>query len=235
MSKTFIKYKQIVSEFKAYKSIVNYENYFNNLPNNIKHDLNFLTDYHYKDFKKNEMDEILTITLKIPSVKKINGLPISMNLYLVKDCQLTPFLEGLTNKIGINVCLYSKQHISDDSSDLLQNIYLLDCNINNEDNFKNYIYNILFYGHMIIKYFEYHPLLKFIYHKDDIPNLVNIRQTYIRVFGEENTCSVCMEQTITKTICGHYICQECFCLLDKKICPLCRKEINSTYRLLLNF
>lgn len=237
MERPFIKYKHIINEFKGYKTVVDYEEYFNNLSRDVKKDLEFLSEYHYNDYKKNDINNLLTITSKIPSVKKIDDMPIEINLYLIKDCKKNIFSDDITNKIGINVCLSAKEYISEDVSDLLQNIYLLDCNIDDKEIFKNYIYNILFYAYMITQYFEYHPLLKYLYHKDDISYLVNIRQTYIRLFGEEDlSCSVCLEKTITKTNCNHYICQKCFCLLEKKKCPLCRKElINNNYRFILNF
>ena len=107
----------------------------------------------------------------------------------------------------------------------MQNLHLLDCDIENEDNFKNYIYNILFYTHIIIKQFKYNSLLKYLSHIDDIDDLIHIQELHLSLLSEIEECSVCLEPTITKTICKHVICQKCYSSLSKKICPICRKVI----------
>ena len=47
------------------------------------------------------------------------------------------------------------------------------------------------------------------------------------LLGEE--CSVCMEKTVTKTTCNHYLCICCWNKLGHKkiLCPICRKQITS--------
>lgn len=40
-----------------------------------------------------------------------------------------------------------------------------------------------------------------------------------------NECCVCLENTITKLKCNHYICYECKSQLKKLKCPMCRKGI----------
>jgi len=41
----------------------------------------------------------------------------------------------------------------------------------------------------------------------------------------EEECPVCLEKTINKTICGHYLCNKCTAKLDKKECPQCKASI----------
>ena len=72
-------------------------------------------------------------------------------------------------------------------------------------------------------------MLSYLNHRDDIPELLKIANSHTNLFGEKINCCVCMEQTITKTTCGHQLCQKCFCSLPKKICPLCRKVLSSEY------
>eukprot|EP00747_Dinoflagellata_sp_TGD_P164421 gnl/TRDRNA2_/TRDRNA2_184341_c0_seq1.p1 gnl/TRDRNA2_/TRDRNA2_184341_c0~~gnl/TRDRNA2_/TRDRNA2_184341_c0_seq1.p1 ORF type:complete len:525 (-),score=94.53 gnl/TRDRNA2_/TRDRNA2_184341_c0_seq1:108-1658(-) len=38
-------------------------------------------------------------------------------------------------------------------------------------------------------------------------------------------CCVCFGATSSKTPCGHVLCQKCRCLLRKKVCPICRREL----------
>ena len=108
---------------------------------------------------------------------------------------------------------------------MFQNIYLLDFDINNENEFKKYLYNILFYAYIIVRDFKYHPMLRYLNHKDDIDSLIDIKQTFMRLYGDTNECSVCFEPTITLTICNHYLCQKCYSQLQEKICPSCRADL----------
>ena len=110
-----------------------------------------------------------------------------------------------------------------ESDGVLQNVYfLIKDNINN-DEFKNYIYNLLFYAHVVINNFAYSPMLNYLYHCDDIGYLEELKEVHIRLFGENKECSVCTEQTIGKTSCGHDLCQKCYCCIKNKKCPICRK------------
>ena len=75
--------------------------------------------------------------------------------------------------------------------------------------------------------FSYHPLLKNIYHDTDIEIFAEIKSAHIRLFGEFQQCSVCMENTTCMTKCKHMLCQKCACSLEKKICPICRRTITT--------
>ena len=57
---------------------------------------------------------------------------------------------------------------------------------------------------------------------DDIENLIDLKNIHIKLFGEHNECSICLEGTIGKTICNHNLCQKCYCKLQTKKCPMCR-------------
>lgn len=44
-------------------------------------------------------------------------------------------------------------------------------------------------------------------------------------FATVDNCSVCMEETKTKSLCGHTLCLICWSKLKEKICPQCREEL----------
>ena len=222
--KEFIKYSGILKDFIIHKSIIDYEEIFNNLPAEVVEDLDILTEYYY-NYLSTEIQNTSILSIKIQSIKSIDGLPIIFNLYLTKNFR--PFFSNatITNKIGLNISLPTREYISKNNMESLQNIHLLNCDIEDEDTFKNYIYNILFYAHIIVKHFKFDPLLRYLNHIDDIDDLIHIQELHLRLFGTIEECSVCLEPTITKTICNHVICQKCYCCLSKKVCPICRKVL----------
>ena len=225
MSYEFIKYNGILKEFKIYTSRVDYEYIFDNLDEEVKYDLCLLVDYYYT-YLKSQLENLDTISTIIHNERKIDEIPVYLFLYISKDYKPYINMQNSTVKIGINVTLPSTQLISPEYYNTLQNIYLLDCDLENEDDFKNYIYNTLFYGYIIARDFAFNPAFKYLNHKDDVNELLEIFKAYNRLFGEKIECSVCMEQTITKTVCNHIICQKCYVKLEKKICPMCRKVFN---------
>ncbi len=223
----FIKYDNLNMEFKLFKSEVDYEYIFNNLEEDIKNDLHFLTDFYYARLVE-ELKDLISMTLLIPNMKNIDNIPIKTYLFIVRDYKI--LLQGNTQtypkvKIGVNICLHLKDHYNIENTESLQGLYLLNCDTSNEEEFKNYIYILLFYIHIIMNEFSYHPLLKNIYHYEDIQRFVEIKSAHIRLFGEFQQCSVCMENTTSMTKCKHMLCQKCACNLEKKICPICRRSI----------
>jgi hypothetical protein len=44
-------------------------------------------------------------------------------------------------------------------------------------------------------------------------------------FALVDNCSVCMEETKTKSLCNHTLCLICWSKLKEKICPQCREEL----------
>lgn len=232
----FIKFDGIIKEID-YNSLVDYEKIFNKLSTDIIEDLIIVTEYYYSLLKKDiENDSINNIIYNISSVKEINGIPIKINLYILTNYKR--YIDDKESvKIGINVCLPIDEYINSEMYELLQHIYFLNCDITNDNNLKNYLYNILFYAHIIIKNFKYHPLLFHLHHEDDIKNIVNIKSSFIKLFGEFNKCCVCYENTITYTICKHYLCQLCYSKLTEKKCPICRNYLsneNSDYTYEIN-
>lgn len=227
MTKQFIKYNNIIHEFKIYKTCVDYEELFNSLTPEIKEELDKLTEYYFNYFSSIDSNTII-ISTEMKHIKKIDELPTTIYFYLIKEYKEYINLPNVTVKLGINVALKNKEYI--DGEYMLQNIYLLDCDIFNAEIFKNYIYNILFYTYILVRDFHYSPMLKHLNHIQDIPNLLDIAYLHISLFGEnmeEYKCSVCLDNTITKTFCNHVLCQKCYSKLTKKQCPICRKNLHT--------
>ena len=214
----FIKYDSMDMEFKLFKSEVDYEYIFDNLDDDIKDDLHFLTSFYYERLNE-ELGDMVTLNLLIPNMKNIDSIPVKVFLFIVRDYKI--LVDSNTQqypkvKIGVNVCLYLKDHYKVDMTESLQTIYFLNCDITNEEIFKNYIYNLLFYTHIIMNEFFFHPLLKNLYHEQDIDRFIEIKSAHIRLFGEFKECSVCLENTTSMTKCKHMLCQKCACNLEKK-------------------
>jgi len=65
--------------------------------------------------------------------------------------------------------------------------------------------------------------------KDKVDKLKELTQASHEVFGEElfeDTCSVCMDYTSTRSNCNHFLCLECFEKIENSRCPLCRSLID---------
>ena len=218
MEYTFINYDGMINETKLYNSIVNYENLFNEIDSDDIILLKRLTSYYYKYFKENCYSSIL-----IEPIKKIDGIQIRIHIYI---SNIYDYIGQRTStKLGINVSLSPHEYINPENYDVIQNIYLKGCDLNDENIFKNYIYNILFYTKVIIKDFKFHPMLCYLNHIDDIPNILEIKDAILQLFGDSIECSVCLEKTITKTICNHGLCQICYSNLITKSCPMCRQVL----------
>ena len=236
MNYDFIKYDSILTEFKVYTSNIDYEKIFCEVPNDIHKDIFDLTNLYY-DFFETELkvENTASISVILNSTKKIDKIPVKAHLVILKNLKYVDTQTGeqkITNKISVNVCLHPYEHVSN-NFEVLQNIFLLDFDIDNEPEFKKYLYNIIFYAYIIFKDFKYHPMLKYLNHKDEIDSIVKLKTSFIRLFGESDDCSVCLEQTIYTTTCNHYLCQKCFSQLREKICPSCRTDLieenNFTY------
>jgi len=220
--KQFLMYSSILKEFRCFETDVDYEKIFNELDEDTISDLELLTEYYYIELTG---ENILSNIINLPCIKNISNLPIKIKLYYLKDYKIFSIQTGPSSKkIGISIYLPAIEVLNlNDGDGMVQNISFIMKNDITEDEFKNYIYNILFYAYVIIKNFIYHPILKYIYHNDDIDTLVHLKNVHIKLFGEKNECSVCMEETIGKTICKHNLCQKCYCGLQIKKCPMCRK------------
>lgn len=230
MTYEFIKLSGMLNEFKIYKTKIDFEKSFNELTDDVKKDLCDLTILYY-DFFIEELnnENVDNISISLNSVKKIDKIPVKSHISISKKFQFLNIITGcssFTTKISVNLCLPSYESVEGyDMFEILQSLYLIGCNLQNEHEFKKYLYNILFYGYILIKDFEYHPMLKYLNHKDNIETLLKIKYSFIRLYGEINECSVCLENTVTKTICGHSLCQKCYSQLQEKKCPTCRSEL----------
>ena len=224
MEKKFIKYTSMLKDFRSYDTNIDYEEIFNTLEENVINDLDILTDYYYLDFKKND-DVVLSSLLHLCCVKEVDKLPINIKLYYIKEYKI-PFTTSSNTfkKIGFTVYLKHSDILNRlDSDGVLQNIYFLIKDNINDDELKNYVYNLLFYAHIFTNSFAYSPMLNYLYHCDDIAYLEELKEVHTRLFGEDKECSVCTEKTIGKTECGHNLCQKCYCCIKNKKCPICRK------------
>jgi len=228
MTYDFIKQDGILYEFKIYNSKLDYEPLFNELSEEVKNDILYLTKLYFNFFKEElSIENTTSISISLNSVKKIDKIPIKAHISVSKNFKYINILNGNqeeTCKISVNICLPSYEYVSG-TFEMLQSIYLINLDLEDEYVFKKYLYNILFYSYIIMRDFRYHPMLKYLNHKDDIKKLLEIKNSFVRLYGEINECSVCLDPTITSTICNHYLCQKCYSQLNNKVCPSCRAEL----------
>jgi hypothetical protein len=223
MSFSFIEADYIVKETKLYTSKVDYEKLFIDLPDDVKDSLLTLTNYLYSFFSET-LKNNNTSTIHVNCVKKIDNIPIKLYFYIIKNFK--QYLTGNeTIKLGFNISIPSHEHVNKLDYDIFQNIFILNVNIEDPNIFKNYIYNICFYCYIVLRDFRFNPMLNYLNHSEDIDELLLIKNALINLFGNKYECTVCMEQTITKTECNHPLCQKCFSSLEQKTCPICRNEL----------
>ena len=221
MKYTFVNIENFIPENRLYfESKVNYQKLFNELDDDDIYALDKLTFYYY-NFFKTKTKYLESTTILIEPVKNIDDIPVKIQFYLIKNIHDYITRES-HSKIGINITISYRESINPRLYYMLQNFSTTKFNIDDDDEFKNIIYNCLFYCHVIAKYFKYNPMLKYLNHEDDINELVDIQKSIIHLYGNKSECSVCLEQTISTTICNHSLCQKCFSKLNKKNCPLCR-------------
>lgn len=228
MNYDFVKYDGILNEFKISGSTIDYEKIFYDTSADIHNDIFDITNLYYDFFKLElNVENTASISIMLNSTRKIDKIPVKAHLAVLKKYKYINTQTGQqteVNKISINICLHSYEHVTG-NFEILQNIFILDFDIENENEFKKYLYNTIFYAYIIFKDFKYHPILKYFIHKDEIDSIVKLKSSFITLFGESDDCSVCLDQTIYKTMCNHYLCQKCFSQLKEKKCPSCRTEL----------
>jgi hypothetical protein len=180
--------------------------------------------YFYSNIIINTLNIKEKIIINLDSSKKIDDLDIRVFLIINKS----------SLRVNNNSCylislyvIYKKAYIELEDDDNKLQLLSKIININDEDELSNDIYNLLFYSHIIYNQFSYDPLLKYIYHRDEIQSIHDIKLSYINLFDNISECCVCMEPTNIKTMCKHTICQKCFCNLKPKKCPICRNRLHS--------
>lgn len=205
-----------LNEIEVYKTKANYKLLFDELSDDVKKDLYeealCCLEYFSIDLEKNYISTII-----LDSVKKISSIYVDIeifaNKYTLQD-------DDFISKIGFIVS------ISEERGKTLQTISFLNFNIMDKTTFLHYIFNTLFYLHIFFRDFRYHPMLKYFYYYEDIDDLVEIKNRRNRLFGDsDNECCVCLDPTINKTLCEHFLCIVCSTKLLVKACPICRKSL----------
>ena len=173
----FIKLDGMLNEFKIYNSKIDFEKLFNELADYVKEDIFELTNIYYDFFSEQFKDKnIINLSTTLNPIKKIDNIYYNAHLFIVNDFKYVNMRSGNQveiTKISINICLPSSEHVSG-IFQTCQSIYLLDFDMEDENEFKKHIYNILFYCYIIIRDFRYHPLLRYLNHKDEIESLLKI-------------------------------------------------------------
>ena len=210
---------EFYNEIIGYQSVVDYETIFENLSDQIKSDLKREVLFYYNYFTGTTLT---SVNIDVNN-KKINNMNFDIEMY-------TYPITANTSRIGIQIFL------RDNSSPLQYIAYLAPYNLKNflvspsqEKRFKEYLYNILFFIHIFCTDFQYHPMLVYLYHKDDIPLMADIKLRRMRLFGDDLECSVCLEKTVMVTACNHSLCHICFSKLRIKTCPMCRSLLEHQY------
>ena len=219
----FIPLTSIVNELKIYyNSNINYSEIFDNLDEDIKNNLEILTDIIYINIVK-KMDNTRQSLSFLDGVQKIDGIDCTFQFYINEKYVYAN--NDYVAKIGVIVYMVNNEYLGN-INEILQDISILNFDTKDENEYKNTICNILFICHIIVNKFKYNPLFFHLYHEDDLKEMLNIRKRNIKLFGHYNECSVCYDQTIKYTFCNHYLCYKCYLSLEVKTCPMCRKCIS---------
>lgn len=224
MQYKFIEIKSDINELSNYyKTTVDYSEVFDLLDENTKNDLENLTECIYTNTIKNIGNET-QLSFFLDGSQKIDCIDCTFQLY-VNEKQIDFKTGKIAPKIGAIISVTNSDYMGN-TSDLLQNISISNFNPEDEFDYKNSLFNILFMCYIIITNFKYSPLFYSVYHKDDLKKMVEIRKRNIRLFGKYDECCICYDQTITHTHCNHYLCQKCFLSMKEKKCPMCRECIS---------
>lgn len=218
----FIKNDHIFyNEITGYVSSVDYEYEFDNISDDIRDDLKNEVEFYSNFFIENVNTASFPVDV---NNKKISGLNFDIDMYMYE-------ISNTHSRIGVQMFL------RDNSSPLQHLSYFAPYNVKNISTnflelkiFRNYLYNVLFLTHIFCQKFQYHPMLKFMYHEDDVQKMAEIKLRRCRLFCDNDSeCAVCYENTITTTNCNHRLCHVCFSNLKIKVCPLCRVILENNY------
>lgn len=198
-----------IAELNCYKSVVDYSEYFDNIPEEVKLDLDEETKKYYEVFSKLGVGTTYSLFLDI--VRPVAEFDIDIEITMRNYTNLS--------KLGFTVFLKNSVYPVN-----LQSFYYLNIDFSK---LHNYIYNILFHIYIFIRHFKYSPLFNYLHNEKDIQNMIDIRMRGLRLFGnlENIDCIVCMEKTINMTVCKHTLCQKCFSKISPKVCPMCRHDL----------
>ena len=206
-----------INELKGYKSVVNYKKVYEQLPDDVKKDIISETERIYNTIPV-DMDTS-NVSFYLDNVRNISDVEVDVEIYFMK------YMYNNSNYIKMGFNIYLKNSINY----IMQCMSFFSSDVVNEHNtINNYIYNLLFYIYVFVNNFKFDSLFDHFYHKDDIELMKTIRLRSIRLFGNpDSECCVCIEKCITKTECGHILCNKCFSKLPTKTCPMCRTTIDN--------
>lgn len=216
---------EFLHEIAGYTSIVDYNQEFSQLTDDILKDLKEEVDYYFNLFVNGNLPTAIIDTTN----KSISSIHFDIDLYIYE-------ISSTHSRIGFQVFMKETslilQHLSYTAPfNKAFNLYPQQM-----DTFKEYLLNCLFYIFIFCRKFRYHPMLTFFHHVDDIKTMADIKLRRHRLFGDEETeCSVCFESTITLTTCNHSLCHSCYSKLRVKVCPLCRGTLESQYFITMDY
>lgn len=213
MSYKFINNFFHFNEIKDYYDLSSKENIFNSLNDDVKNDLSIVTNNLYETFSK-KLENSKQYSINLDGIDLIDGF----NCYILIHVNIFPETKQISLIVNNDNNYITLQN------DIYQKIVYSDIDIVSENNFKNYIYNILFFCYLIVREYKYSPLFYNFYHKNDIIEMNNNRKRNIKLFGKNEECCICYDQTVNKTICDHSLCLRCLNKIpnNNKKCPLCR-------------
>lgn len=203
-----------------YKSKIDYRKIFNDLDINTKNNLYEISNKIYNLKVKDNISD--NIYFMVDGVDSIDSIPCSIKMYITRF-YYNDEDEDDNDETRIGILISAKEELNER---LLQHFFYSNLNFLK---IKDYIYNILFFAHIIVKTFKASPLLYHLYHKDDIEDMNNIRKINIQLFGNQNDCCVCYDNTVFKLACSHSLCQKCYLKLSYKKCPMCRVDLINEY------
>ena len=187
-------------------------------------------------------DKVIT---NLPSIKLIQNIHDLMTLNMDDDklryTQRRYFFQQINqiNNIPVCVILFS-QFIPDINAELKSNIYYCIVSkvigLNHKILYRSIRYRsfdaIIDFTNCLNDLYEKLPQFRISSNKGKLyvqtNNIIDEELGGNYLLGEE--CSVCMEKTLTKTSCRHYLCICCWSkICDRNVlCPICRKQITST-------
>ena len=86
MTYDFIKQDGILYEFKIYNSKLDFEPLFNELSEEVKNDILYLTELYYNFFKEElSIENTTSVSISLNSVKKIDKIPIKAHISVSKN------------------------------------------------------------------------------------------------------------------------------------------------------
>jgi len=180
---------------------------------------NYIFTESQKTFKKNSNDTNSRHQIQIPNIKLIAGIPVYFEVSILKEIT-SEFSDKKKNNYYIIVIIESSK-------------------ISIGNNFANL--RLLYWKEKLTKFSPKQIEKKLLFFKDKMTKIkldklngifcfeddkITFKNIGNDIFGLEYSncekCSVCYEQTYTKSSCEHSLCVECWSNIKNNKCPLCR-------------